>query len=323
MHVIVGMMRHVEIKHVADRRNIEAAGGDVGRDQQLGFAAAEGLECGGARRLIEIAVQRHGVELVPLQRFMQQGDFALAVAEDDGVLEVVGGAQQPAQGFALVGRIAAGRNLHLRDGGRGGGGFRDFDAHRIVQEVIGDALDFRRHGGREEQRLAREGHQFADALDVGNEAHVEHAVGFVDHQQFHAGQQQAAAFGMVEQAARCRDQHVDAANELGVLVAERDAADDQCDVELVVLAVFFELLDDLSGQFARWFENERARHAGAGTALFEHGEHRQHEGCGLAGSGLRNAENVAAREDVGNGLVLNGGGGLVAGRVNGGDYFVG
>ena len=104
-------------------------------------------------------------------------------------------------------------------------GRRHLDPHRIVQELLGDAPDFRRHGGGEEQRLAGERHQLADALDVGNEAHVEHAVGFVDDQQFDAGEQQPAALEMIEQAAGRGDQHVDAARELGVLVVERDAAD--------------------------------------------------------------------------------------------------
>jgi predicted transcriptional regulator len=80
-----------------------------------------------------------------------------------------------------------------------------------VQEGFGDAADFGRHRRREEQRLPRERDHLADALDVGNEAHVEHAVGFVDDQQFDAGQQQAAALGMVEQPAGRCDQHVDAA----------------------------------------------------------------------------------------------------------------
>ena len=192
-----------------------------------------------------------------------------------------------------------------------------------MQEGVGDALDFRRHGGREEQRLAGEGHQLADAFDVGNEAHVEHAVGFVDDQQFHAGQQQTAALGMVEQAARRRDQDVDAAHQLGLLVAERNAADDQCHVELVVLAVLLEVLDDLRGEFARRLENERARHARAGAALFEHRDHGQDESGGLAGSGLRDTENIAAGENVRNSLFLNGGRRLVASRFNGGDNLVG
>src|SRR5260221_172912 len=48
MNVIVGMMRYVEIKDVAGCGNIEAAGGDVGSDQQRNFALAELIQCGGA-----------------------------------------------------------------------------------------------------------------------------------------------------------------------------------------------------------------------------------------------------------------------------------
>ena len=47
----------------------------------------------------------------------------------------------------------------------------------------------------------------------------------------------------------------------------------------------------------------------------QHGEHRQHEGRGLAGAGLRDAEHVAAREHVGDRLFLDRGGGRVAGRL--------
>ena len=56
--VVVGVMRHVEIEDVADVGNVEAAGGDVGGDQQLDLAVAERVERGGARRLVQVAVQR-------------------------------------------------------------------------------------------------------------------------------------------------------------------------------------------------------------------------------------------------------------------------
>ena len=114
MHVVVGVMRDVEIEDVADVGNVEAAGGDVGGDQQLGFAVAERVERGGARRLIQVAVQRDGVEAVTDQRAVKLRDLALAVAEDDGVLEVVGGADQAAQRVALVVRLAAGLDQLLR-----------------------------------------------------------------------------------------------------------------------------------------------------------------------------------------------------------------
>ncbi len=228
-----------------------------------------------------------------------------------------------AQRVALVVRLAAGLDQQLGGGGDGGGRARDLHLHRIVQELLGDAPDLRRHGGGEEQRLARERNELADALDVGNEAHVEHAVGFVDHQQFDAGEQQPSALEMVEQATGRRDQNVDAAGELRILVVERDAADHQRDVELLAGAVLFEAFLHLRGEFARRLEDERARHSGAGAAVLEHREHRQREGCGLAGAGLRDAEHVAAREHVRYGLLLDGRGGGVAGRLHRGENFFG
>src|SRR6185369_4599288 len=71
--------------------------------------------------------------------------------------------------------------------GRGGDGSRragDLDAHWIVQELLGNTPDLRRHGSGEEQGLAGEWNEPADALDVGDEAHVEHAVGLVEDEKF-------------------------------------------------------------------------------------------------------------------------------------------
>ncbi len=105
----------------------------------------------------------------------------------------------------------------------------------------------------------------------GDEAHVEHAIGLVDDEDLDAGHQELAALAMIEQPAGCRDQNVDAAIELLLLIAERDAADEESHVELVVLAVFVEVLLDLRREFARRFEDQRARHAGTGPALLEAG----------------------------------------------------
>ena len=254
---------------------------------------------------------------------MQRRHFALAVAEDDRVLQAVGRADQAAQHVALVVRLVAGFDQKLRRGGDSGGGTRNFDADGIAEELLGDAPDFRRHGRGEEQGLARERHQLADALDVGNETHVEHAVGLVDDEKLDAGEQQPAALEMVEQAARRGDQHVDAARQLDVLIVERDAADQQRDVELAVGAVFDEAFLDLGREFAGRLEDQRARHARARAALLEHGQHRQREGRRLAGAGLGDAEHVAPREHVGDGLILDRGGSLVTGRRNGGENFFG
>src|SRR5438874_1254269 len=83
------VMRHIEIEDVADDRDIEAAGGDVGGDQHRNLALAKLVEGRGARRLIHVAVQGADGEAVLLQRLVDHGDFALAVAEDERVLEVL------------------------------------------------------------------------------------------------------------------------------------------------------------------------------------------------------------------------------------------
>ena len=52
-------------------------------------------------------------------------------------------------------------------------------------------------------------------------------------------------------------------------------------------------------------------------------EHGQDEGGGLAGAGLGDAENVAAGQNVGDRLFLDGGGGGVTGSRNGGEDLIG
>ena len=88
-------------------------------------------------------------------------------------------------------------------------------------------------------------------------------------------------------------------------------------------AILVEMILDLGGELTRRFEDERARHARAGAAMFEHGQHRQHEGGGLAGASLRDAKHVTAREHVRDRLVLDGSGGGIAGRLDSGENFFG
>ena len=87
--------------------------------------------------------------------------------------------------------------------------------------------DLVRHGGGEEQRLPLGRQQRDDLPDVVDEAHVEHAVGFVEHEHFDIVEADGAAVVEIEQAAGRGDQHVDAARQGADLLADRHAADDQ------------------------------------------------------------------------------------------------
>ena len=127
--------------------------------------------------------------------------------------------------------------------------------------MLRESSDLRRHRRREKQGLSCEWDEFADALYIRDEPHVEHAVRFIDHQDVDTRQQKLAAFSEVQEAARRRYQDIGAAGDLGFLIAKGDAADQEGDVQLVVDAIPIEALFDLSGKFARRLENERARHS--------------------------------------------------------------
>ena len=207
------------------------------------------------------------------------------------------------------------------DGQCGRRGLGHLDAHRRGQELVGQAGDLRRHGRREEQRLAGEGNKAGNPLDIGNEPHVEHPVGLVDHQNFDAVEQQLAAFGVLEQPARRCDQDVDAALQLAVLIVERDATDQKGHRQLVVDAVFLEVLVHLRGQFARRLQDQRARHACPRAPAFQARDHRKHERGGLAGSGLGDAEDILACDHMGDRLFLDRRGLCVTGVLDGLDHL--
>ena len=61
------------------------------------------------------------------------------------------------------------------------------DLHRqgIVQQALGQSADIVRIGGREQKILTFLRQQFDDPANVGNESHVEHAVGLIQHQNLH------------------------------------------------------------------------------------------------------------------------------------------
>ena len=241
----------------------------------------------------------------------------LAIAEDDGVADVLA-ADQLAQHLALGPVLAVGAEAEVLGDGLGRGGRRgDLDALGILEELADEARDLGRHRRREEQRLPARRQQLADLLDVGDEAHVEHAVGLVDDEDLDAHQHDASALEMVEQASGRSDQHVDAAVELLDLIVHRHAADQQRQVQLVVDAVLLEALRHLRGELARRREDQRARHARPGAARLEPGDHRQHERCGLAGARLGDAEDIAAGHGDRDGGGLNGRRRRVAGSIYG------
>jgi len=308
---------------MADRGNVEPARRHVRSDEEAHRSVAETVKRLHPLALFQIAVDRRGIEPVRPHRLGEDVDLGLAVAKQDGVgAGRTFGSDHRAQQFAFLlgGLVLAGRHKFdqpLLDRLGGGGLARDLDPGRVLQEGLGDPLDLGRHGGGIEEGLAGEGGQAEDPLDIGDEPHVEHAVGLVHHHDLHAGQQKLAALEMVEQPARRGDQHVDAAVDQLVLFGKADPADQQRLGQLGVLGIDVEVFGDLGGKFAGRCQHEAARHPRPCPAAPQKRDHRQREAGGLAGAGLGDAQNVTAFKRMGDRAGLDRGGGLVAGFCNG------
>ena len=197
-----------------------------------------------------------------------------------------------------------------------GDGIARGDLHfaRIAQHFQRELLQRVLERGREQQGLALARQLAEDALDRGQEAHVEHAVGFVEHEHLDAGQIDIALVEVVDQAAGAGDEHVDAATQGVDLRVHADAAVDGGDLQALVLAVGADAVVHLHGQLARGDEDQGARPAiGALSHAVQALQHRQHEGRGLAGTGLGAAQQVVAGENQRDGFGLDGRGrGVVA-----------
>ena len=70
--------------------------------------------------------------------------------------------------------------------------------------------DLSGHRGREKHGLTDCRSLRHQALDVGQEAHIEHLVGFVEHEYAHLREVEVALLGEVDEATRGSDHHLDA-----------------------------------------------------------------------------------------------------------------
>ena len=173
----------------------------------------------------------------------------------------------------------------------------DGHVHGVMDQGAGQGHHLGFHGGREKQRLALGRQLGDDPLDVREEAHVEHAVGFVQDEYFDRVQAGMALLHEVEQPPRRGHQDVEPAVQGLDLGKLADAAENDGMGEAQVAAVGGGAGVDLRRQFAGRRQDEDAR-AAARRLAFVQGQilqDGQDEGRGLARAGLGAADQVAAR----------------------------
>jgi hypothetical protein len=189
---------------------------------------------------------------------------------------------------------------HLVDGDRGRD---DLVAHRVLLVPGDQGLHRTVEGGGEEEGLVRALDVAQEPLDLGQEAHVGHAVGLVDHDDLDVVEPRLAPLDHVDHAPGGGHhdlgplgQGLDLAAHVGAAVDGHDPAPDgrpEGD----------QLLGHLGGQLAGGHQDQGAGAAGLG--LGHPLEGGQAEGEGLARTGLGLAAHVAAGQGIADGELLD------------------
>ena len=257
-----------------------------------------------ALRLRDVAVDRHRGEAAGPQLLGERLGLVLGADEDDHPLEVLD-LEDPREGVDLL-RVGH-HQVALGGVGRGRRLVLDGDLGRVVEVLLRDPADLRRHRRREQRDVLVVGGVGEDRLDVLGEAHLEHLVGLVEHQEPQLRQVERALLEVVHDPAGRADDDVDAAAQRAELDAVPLAAVDRQHVHaLEVGGVLLERLADLQRELAGGREHQRLRRL---LRQVEPGEDRQRERRGLAGAGLGEADDVAAPSS----------GGMVAAWIGEGD----
>ena len=318
VHVRLGVDGEVEVDDVGDALDVEAAGRDIRRHEDVELARLQLVDGALALGLHDVAVDGGGGVAAGAQLLGQRLGLVLRAGEDDHALEVLD-LEDAREGVDLL-RVRD-HQVALRDGGGGRGLGLDRDLFGVLQVLRRDATDGGGHRGREQRHLLLVGGVGEDRLDVFGEAHLEHLVGLVEHEVLELGEVEGALLEVVHDATRGADDDVHAATEGRELHAVALAAVDGQHVHAAhVGGVLLERLADLQGELAG-----RGEHEGLRRLLrdVEAGEDRQRERGGLAGTGLSDAEHVAAGEQRRDGGRLDGGRGLVADVFEGLEHGVG
>jgi len=302
VHIGFGVVGDVVVDDVRHARHVDAAGGDVGGDDDVERAVLELLDDALAQTLGHVAIE--GGRSVAARGELV-GEFlggALGAHEHDGGVEALLGVEDAGERIELV--HPAHQPVTLADLGHGRSGGADLDLLRLAQVAAGDVADDVRHRRREQRGLALGRRVLEDPLDVVDEAHAQHLVGLVEHDRLERIELQAFAFEMVHDPPRGADDDLGAARQLAQLHHHALPAVDRQHVEVPeVVGVLGEGLGDLDRQFARRGEHEHLR---SRVGEIDARQHRQRERGSLAGTGLGLAEDVAACEQLRNAGGLNG-----------------
>ena len=304
MDIVLGIVGSVIVNHHRDVVNVQTARHDVRGDHEVNLCGAEEVDDFVAFLLFEVGV--HGSDVV-----------ALAFQDNREFLDLLlGGAEKndTAGRMFLEHFLQNERFVSLRADidaladvvGRLGNGNFYFDG--VAHDGASQFRDARRHGGGEEHGLSFLRHLLDDGHDVLGEAHVQHAVCFVQHEVGGAAEVKVAELEVGDETPGRGEHNVRTCREGATLLFVADAIVAAIDGDGAYAGVVGEALQrlvDLSGEFSGRSDDETVHGVFGMRFASQKGEEREEICRRLARTGLCDAEDVASFKDGGNATGLN------------------
>ena len=303
---------NVVVHHVGNAVYVDSAGRDVCGHHDVQLSHLETVDGPLSESLRQVAAQRGYVETSCFQPFRNFGGGLLGPHKDEHAVEIFA-FDDPGEGFHLV--VTLDQQKALADIFHRGGLALD-TGFAVFAQVFVDNLDnFFGHGGAEKRPLGVFGNLAQDGFDIFHESHVQHFVGLVQNNRLDLVQGNRTPLEVVDEPARrCHD---DVGGPFESLELHRNVLP-AIDGNHVDLRKLHGILLDCFGHLDRKFPR-RCQHQQGGILAVElyAGKQRECKRCGLASAGLCRTQQVLALQQGGNGLRLDGGGGLVTGGLDG------
>ena len=304
--VVVVVLRDVVVHDVGNSADVDPAADDVGGNQQPDFSLTELLHHPVACHLRQVAVH-HG----DVGKFA--GDSAVKLlgspfrSGEDQRLRRAFFRQQPNKQleFAVIvyGRVILVDRIMRRDAV-----LRQIDPLWIPHISEGEPFDGCRKRGRKQHRLPIFRATAQDFLNVRPEADIEHAVGFIQHDDFDSAKIEHTALHQIDHPPGGSDDDLRTPFDVIDLLANRTPADDHRATAFMIRRKLPRLVCHLFTQLARGGENQHLRKARFAVDALNDGQ----DECSRLprpGAGLSNA--VGPGQGHRNKRILNGAGGVI------------
>ena len=179
----------------------------------------------------------------------------------------------------------------------------------MVHNAAGKVGNLWRHRCREKNALTLFGHLGNNLHDVVGKAHIQHSVGFVEHEMSGAAQVEGAEVDVGDESTGSGDDDVGTRRKAAtlLLIAVAVVAAIYCHaVDVHIITKSLQGLVYLSRQLSRGRHDEAVDGIGRVAFAAQYGEQGQQIGCRFARAGLGYADEVFSFKDMGNTFLLNG-----------------